>query len=74
MKQRAVLRPYLHYVLDGWFARVIRRQSRGEAYYFRFADDFGAGFQYPEDARGFMERLESRLGQFGLGWPGRRRD
>lgn len=57
---------YLHYVLDVWSAQVIRRQSRGEAYYFRFADDFVAGFQYPEDARGFMERLESRLGEFGL--------
>jgi RNA-directed DNA polymerase len=29
---------YLHYVLDLWFSRRIRRQCRGEAYYFRFAD------------------------------------
>ena len=28
---------YLHYVLDLWFSRLVRRQSRGEAYYFRFA-------------------------------------
>ena len=57
---------YLHYVLDLWFSRVVGSQCRGEAYYFRFADDFVACFQYPEDARGFMERLESRLGEFGL--------
>ena len=57
---------YLHYVLDLWFSRVVGPQCRGEAYYFRFADDFVTCFQYPEDARGFMERLESRLGEFGL--------
>jgi group II intron reverse transcriptase/maturase len=57
---------YLHYVLDLWFRRVEEPRCRGEAYYFRFADDFVACFQYPEDARGFMERLESRLGKFGL--------
>jgi len=30
---------YLHYGLDLWFSRQVSRQSRGEAYYFRFADD-----------------------------------
>jgi RNA-directed DNA polymerase len=30
---------YLHYVLDLWFSRRVSRQSQGEAYYFRFADD-----------------------------------
>jgi len=30
---------YLHYVLDLWFERRFRKQCRGEAYYFRFADD-----------------------------------
>jgi len=30
---------YLHYVLDLWFSQRVRKQSRGEAYYFRFADD-----------------------------------
>ena len=27
---------YLHYVLDVWFSRRVRRQCQGEAYYFRF--------------------------------------
>ncbi len=31
---------YLHYVLDLWFSRRIKRQCRGEAHYFRFADEF----------------------------------
>jgi len=30
---------YLHYVLDLWFSRRVSKQSRGESYYFRFADD-----------------------------------
>jgi group II intron reverse transcriptase/maturase len=41
---------YLHYVLDLWFSRRIKKQCRGEAYYFRFADDFLACFQHKGDA------------------------
>jgi RNA-directed DNA polymerase len=57
---------YLHYVLDLWFSRRVSRQSRGEAYYFRFADDFLACFQYKSDAESFRKRLEDRLEGFGL--------
>jgi RNA-directed DNA polymerase len=57
---------YLHYVLDLWFSRRVSRQSRGEAYYFRFADDFLACFQYQDDAQSFLRRLGDRLEGFGL--------
>jgi group II intron reverse transcriptase/maturase len=57
---------YLHYVLDLWFSRRVSRQSRGEAYYFRFADDFLACFQYKSDADTFQKRLGDRLEGFGL--------
>jgi RNA-directed DNA polymerase len=57
---------YLHYVLDLWFSRRVRRQSRGEAYYFRYADDFLACFQYEDDAESFRQRLGERLEDFGL--------
>lgn len=57
---------YLHYALDLWFSRRVSRQSRGEAYYFRFADDFLACFQYKRDAEDFQRRLEDRLEGFGL--------
>lgn len=57
---------YLHYVLDLWFSRRVSRQSRGEAYYFRFADDFLACFQYKGDAVSFQIRLKDRLEGFGL--------
>jgi RNA-directed DNA polymerase len=57
---------YLHYVLDLWFAHRVKKQSRGEAYYFRFADDFLACFHYRDDAEAFHKRLPQRLSKFGL--------
>jgi group II intron reverse transcriptase/maturase len=57
---------YLHYVLDLWFSRRVSKQSRGEAYYYRFADDFVACFQYQEDAEQFRQNLKDRLKGFGL--------
>jgi len=57
---------YLHYVLDLWFSRRIKRQCQGEAYYFRFADDFLACFQYKADAEAFINRLGDRLEDFSL--------
>jgi RNA-directed DNA polymerase len=57
---------YLHYALDLWFERRFKRTCRGEAYYFRYADDFLACFQYREDAERFHEELAARLGQFHL--------
>jgi group II intron reverse transcriptase/maturase len=57
---------YLHYALDLWFERCFRKQCRGEAYYFRFADDFLACFQFKEDAERFLQELKERLGKFHL--------
>jgi group II intron reverse transcriptase/maturase len=57
---------YLHYVLDLWISRRIKRQCQGKAYYFRFADDFLACFQYKRDAEIFRNRLKDRLEGFGL--------
>lgn len=57
---------YLHYALDLWFERVFRKTCKGEAYYFRYADDFLACFQYREDAERFLKELGERLGKFHL--------
>lgn len=57
---------YLHYVLDLWFRCVFEKQSQGEAYYFRFADDYLACFQYKRDALLFMDQMKSRLAKFNL--------
>ena len=57
---------YLHYALDLWFSHRIKKQCQGEAYYYRFADDFLTCFQYKGDAGHFRNRLTDRLEGFGL--------
>lgn len=57
---------YLHYVLDLWFQKVVKKHSRGEACLIRYADDFVCGFQYQKDAERFYNALGKRLGKFGL--------
>jgi RNA-directed DNA polymerase len=57
---------YLHYVLDIWFQRRVRRHCRGAAFLFRFADDFLACFQYRTDAEAFLESLKERMAGFHL--------
>lgn len=57
---------YLHYVLDIWFQRRVRRHCRGAAFLFRFADDFLACFQYGTDAEAFLESLQERMAGFHL--------
>ena len=57
---------YLHYALDLWFHKVIKKQCRGEACLIRFADDFVSAFQYQEDAERFYKMLGERLGKFKL--------
>jgi len=57
---------YLHYVLDLWFDRRVRRHCRGRAYLFRFADDFVVCFEYTDDATLFRQLLPARLEKFPL--------
>ena len=57
---------YLHYVLDLWFEKVVKKHVKGEAYIIRYADDFLACFQYEEDAKAFYSVLPKRLAKFGL--------
>jgi len=57
---------YLHYTLDLWFKCRVKPQCAGEAYYFRFADDFLACFQYKADAEEFESQLRLRLEGFHL--------
>lgn len=57
---------YLHYVLDLWFARVVRPQMRHSAQLVRYADDFIVLFEDEEDAARFAAVLPTRLAKFGL--------
>lgn len=57
---------YLHYVIDLWFEKVVRKYCKGKAYMLRYADDSIFCFQYEEDARKFYRSLIERLMKFNL--------
>ena len=57
---------YLHYVLDIWFKRVVKKKSERDAYISRYADDFVCSFRYKRDANRFYHKLQKRLEKFGL--------
>lgn len=57
---------YLHYVLDQWFERKIRKECKGKAYIVRYADDFVCCFQYKDEAERFYSELKDRLKKFNL--------
>jgi len=57
---------YLHYVLDLWVEKVLKKRNKGEIHYVRYADDFVLMFQYENEARSAMEQLKIRLSKFGL--------
>jgi len=57
---------YMHYVLDMWFEKAVKKQCKGEAQIIRYADDFVCFFQYKEEAEKFYRELEERLKKFGL--------
>lgn len=57
---------YLHYAIDLWFEKVVRKYSEGKAYMVRYADDSVFCFQYKEDAERFYKELIKRLERFKL--------
>lgn len=57
---------YLHYVLDLWFEKVIRKSCKGQAYMVRYADDFVCCFQSETEASNFYHALIERLKKFNL--------
>ncbi len=57
---------YLHYILDLWFERHVKRQLKGFACLIRYADDFVVCFQNNEEAKAFSDMLRQRLDKFGL--------
>ena len=57
---------YLHYVLDLWFHKVVKKNSRGEACLIRYADDFISAFEHREDAERYHQALGKRMEKFGL--------
>jgi len=54
---------YLHYVLDLWIEKVVRRQSRGEVIFMRYADDVIVGFAGAEGRRSLPVRAAPTSGE-----------
>jgi len=57
---------YLHYVLDMWFDKKVKKACTGMAEMVRYADDIVFCFQYEREATAFYESLVERLAKFGL--------
>jgi RNA-directed DNA polymerase len=57
---------YLHYVLDLWFEKKVKKEMKGYCGLVRYCDDFIVCFQYEKEARKFGEMLRERLSKFGL--------
>jgi len=57
---------YLHYAVDMWFDKVIKKSSTGMAEMIRYADDIVFCFQYESEAKAFYQELKERLAKFGL--------
>ena len=57
---------YLHYVLDLWVEKVVKRDMEGYVELERYADDLVILVQYKEEAEKIMGLLEERLNKFGL--------
>jgi len=57
---------YLHYALDLWFEKKVKKEQMGYTQLVRFADDFMVMFQSIKEAHRFAKELKRRLGKFGL--------
>jgi group II intron reverse transcriptase/maturase len=54
---------YLHYALDKWYVKEIKRLTDGYVKLVRYADDFIVCVQYERDAERILKELRSRLGR-----------
>jgi group II intron reverse transcriptase/maturase len=57
---------YLHYVLDIWLEKRVRKGLGGKMLWMRFADDFIVCFERKCEAQEFLAVLGDRLGKFCL--------
>ncbi len=57
---------FLHYVLDLWFEKKVKPQTRGACRLVRYADDFICMVQYAGDAEHMEQSLRERFAKFDL--------
>ena len=57
---------YLHFVLDLWIEKRVRKGCQGEVIFMRYADDLIVGFERQSDAQRYLAELPKRLAKFNL--------
>lgn len=57
---------YLHYVLDLWIKKVVKKVCKGYVEIVRYADDFVIMVQKKREAHRILKSLRKRLNKFGL--------
>jgi len=57
---------YLHYILDLWFEKVVKRHVHGVVEMVRYADDFVICVENESDANRILDALKKRLQKFSL--------
>lgn len=57
---------YLHYVLDLWMERKVKKQAEGYVEMIRYADDFIICTENKTEANNIIQMLKERLAKFGL--------
>jgi len=62
----ALANVYLHYALDLWLDKIVKRSARGYVEEIRYCDDFVILIQYKEEASRIRSMLEKRLSKFNL--------
>ena len=57
---------YLHYILDLWMEKIVKRDIQGYVELLRYCDDFVVLVQYKKEAEKILDKLCKRLSKFGL--------
>jgi group II intron reverse transcriptase/maturase len=57
---------YLHYILDLWFEKKLKRYCKGYVDLARYADDFLVSVQREEDTEMILKAIKQRFEKFGL--------
>jgi len=57
---------FLHYVLDEWFDKTVKRYVNGYCEIVRYADDFICLVQFPKEAQKILRALENRFNKYKL--------
>ena len=57
---------YLHYILDLWMEKIVKRDTSGYVELLRYCDDFIVLVQYKNEAEKILAEIDKRLNKFGL--------